>query len=49
MTMILNLLYEDMTQASIELEAGKAEGEIVARAYIMAQLKPVLDYDIEEA
>ena len=46
--MILNLLYEDLTQASIELEAGEAEAQNVARAYIMAQVKPVLDYDIEE-
>ena len=45
--MILNLLYEDLTQASVVLEAGNAEAEKIARAYIMAQVKPVLDYDIE--
>jgi hypothetical protein len=47
--MILNLLFEDMTFSSVRLEASEAEAEKVARAYIMAEAKPVLDYDIEEA
>ena len=47
--MILNLLYEDMTQASIKLEATEENAEAVAYRYIMTQEKAVLDYDIEEA
>ena len=47
--MILNLLYEDMTQASIKLEASEETAEAVAYRYIMTQEKAVLDYDIEEA
>ena len=46
--MILNLLYEDMTQASIKLEASEENAEAVAYRYIMAQEKAVLDYDMEE-
>ena len=47
--MILHLLYEDMTQAHIELEASEENAEAVAYRYIMTQEKAVLDYDIEEA
>ena len=47
--MILNLLYEDMSFASVRLDASEAEAEKIARAYIMAEANPVLDYDIEEA
>ena len=46
--MILNLLYEDMTQASIKLEATEENAVAVAHRYIMTQEKSVLDYDIEE-
>jgi hypothetical protein len=46
--MILHLLYEDMTQAHIELEASEENAVAVAHRYIMTQEKSVLDYDMEE-